>query len=124
MLTRRQVAIITKLNKGKGPNATNAQPFNSYPLRTGIKEITMTSISNFESNVYSEETYNVTESDYNEVMQMMADEQSGFEGYAEWSLSLDSPVVNESENFIATADGRVHHKPQPKSNGRIGGIEI
>jgi hypothetical protein len=84
----------------------------------------MTSISNFESNVYSEELFNVTESDYNEVMQMMAEESAEFEGYNEWSLSLDSLVVNESENFIATADGKVHHKPEPKSNGRYQGIEI
>lgn len=84
----------------------------------------MTSISNFESNVYSEEIFSVSESDYDEVMMMMAEEAEEFEGYSEWSLSLDSPVVNESENFIATADGKVHHKPEPKSNGRYQGIEI
>jgi hypothetical protein len=84
----------------------------------------MTSLNQFESNVYSEELAGVSESEYDEVMQMMADESAGFEGYAEWSASLESEVVNESENFIATADGRVHHKPEPKSNGRIGGIEI
>ena len=85
---------------------------------------TMTSINNFETNVYSEELANITESEYDEVMSLMAEDDSAFEGYSEWSASLDSQVVNESENFIATADGRVHHKPQPKSNGRIGGIEI
>jgi hypothetical protein len=84
----------------------------------------MTSINNFETNVYSEESANVTETEYDEVMQMMAEDDSAFEGYAEWSLSLDSPVVSESENFIATADGKVHHKPEPKSNGRFQGIEI
>ena len=84
----------------------------------------MTSISNFESNVYSEELATVTESEYDEVMQMMADESSDFEGYSEWSQSLESFVVNESENFIACADGKVYHKPQPKSNGRYHGIEI
>jgi hypothetical protein len=57
-------------------------------------------------------------------MQIMADEESSFEGYGEWSVSLESAVVNESENFVATADGRVHHKPEPKSNGRYQGIEI
>jgi hypothetical protein len=49
----------------------------------------MTSISNFESNVYSEELHNVSESEYDEVMQMMADEQSGFQGYGEWSQELE-----------------------------------
>ncbi|HVG20845.1 MAG TPA: hypothetical protein VNI02_17490 [Blastocatellia bacterium] len=84
----------------------------------------MTSISNFDLNVYSEELHGVTESEYDEVMQLMADERDEFDGYAEWSASLESAVVNESENFIATADGKVHHKPQPKSNGRYQGIEI
>ena len=84
----------------------------------------MTDYNSFDSNVYSEELNGVTEEEFDSVMQAMADERAGFEGYAEWSASLESEVVNESENFIATADGKVHHKPEPKSNGRIGGIEI
>jgi hypothetical protein len=81
-------------------------------------------LSQFNTNIYSEELHNVTESEYDEVMSLMAADNSGFEGYAEWSQSLDSPVVNESENFIATADGKVYHKPEPKSNGRYQGIEL
>jgi hypothetical protein len=81
-------------------------------------------LSQFDTQSYSEELFNVSESDYNEVMSLIAEENTGFDGYSEWSLSLDSPVVNESENFIATADGKVHHKPQPKSNGRYLGIEL
>ena len=81
-------------------------------------------LSQFDTQSYSEELHNVSESDYDEVMQMMAEESVEFSGYSEWSLSLDSPVVNESENFIATADGKVYHKPEPKSNGRYQGIEI
>ncbi|MFP5260896.1 MAG: hypothetical protein ACLGJB_03195 [Blastocatellia bacterium] len=84
----------------------------------------MTSISNFESNVYSEEIFSVSESEYDEVMTLMAEEGADFEGYGEWSASLESAVVNESENFIATADGKVYHKPEPKSKGRYQGIEI
>jgi hypothetical protein len=86
----------------------------------------MTSIHTFDSQVYSEEIYSVTEQEFDEVMQAMADERDEFEGYAEWSQSLEaSPaIVAESENFIAYSDGRVTHKPEPKSNGRIGGIEI
>ncbi|MFP5265577.1 MAG: hypothetical protein ACLGJB_27120 [Blastocatellia bacterium] len=84
----------------------------------------MTSLNNFLSNVYSEETYSVSESEYDEVMTLMAEDAAEFEGYAEWSASLESAVVSESENFIATADGKVHHKPEPKSNGRYQGIEI
>ena len=86
----------------------------------------MTSIQNFDTNVYSEETYSVSEQEFDEVMQMMADKQSGFEGYGEWSRELEasSAIVAESENFIAYSDGRVNHKPEPKSNGRYQGIEI
>ena len=84
----------------------------------------MTSINNFDLNVYSEELHGVTESEYDEVMQLMADERDDFDAYAEWSASLESAVVNESENFIATSDGKVFHKSQPESNGRYQGIEI
>ena len=49
----------------------------------------MTSISKFELNVYSEELTNVSESEYDEVMQMMAEDESGFEGYGEWSEGLE-----------------------------------
>ena len=53
----------------------------------------MISISNFESNVYSEELFSVTESDYNEVMQMMAEESEGFQGYGEWSQELEQGTI-------------------------------
>jgi hypothetical protein len=82
----------------------------------------MTSIQSFESNVYSEELFSVSETEYDEVMQMIGEESAEFAGYSEWSESLE--VINESENFIAYSDGRVEHRPEPKSNGRIGGIEI
>ena len=78
----------------------------------------MTSISPFDLNVYSEELHSVTESEYDEVMSLMADEQSGFEGYGQWSEQ------QEVENFYVDSKGRVHHKPEPKSNGRLDGIEI
>jgi hypothetical protein len=81
-------------------------------------------LSQFDTSIYSEELHNVSESDYNEVMSLIAEESTGFDSYSEWSLSLESPVVNESENFIATADGKVYHRPEPKSNGRYQGIEI
>ncbi len=38
-----------------------------------------------------------------------------FEGYPEWSEDV--------ENFHVI-DGRLHHKPQPKSNGFIAGVEV
>jgi hypothetical protein len=59
----------------------------------------MTSISNFETNVYSEELTNVSESEYDEVMQMVAAED--FEGYGEWSREL------EQGEIVATAHGEI-----------------
>jgi len=82
----------------------------------------MTSIPKFDSQIYSEELSSVSESEYDEVMGLMAEDD--FTGYAEWSAGLESPVIAESENFVALANGKVHHKPEPKSNGRIAGIEI
>ena len=75
-------------------------------------------INPYESNVYSEETFNVTESDYDEVMQMIGEESAEFAGYSEWSESLE--VINESENFIAYSDGRVEHMPEPKRGAASG----
>jgi hypothetical protein len=61
----------------------------------------MTSISNFESNVYSEELHNVSESEYDEVMSLMAEESTGFEGYGEWSQEL------EQGEIVKTAHGPI-----------------
>ena len=58
----------------------------------------MTSISNFESNVYSEELHTASESEFDEVMQMMAEEQGGFEGYGEWSQELEQGQVIATEH--------------------------
>jgi hypothetical protein len=58
----------------------------------------MTSISNFESNVYSEELHIVSESEYDEVMQMMADESNDFEGYGEWSQELEQGQIVNTPN--------------------------
>jgi hypothetical protein len=78
-------------------------------------------ISNFESSVYSEETFPVSEAEHDEVMQMMAAESEGFAGYGEWSAQLDDSA--ESENFTAR-EGKLYHKPEPPSQGRIGGFEL
>jgi hypothetical protein len=46
------------------------------------------SINNFDVNVYSEELHQVSESEHDEVMQLMAEDN--FEGYSEWSSELES----------------------------------
>jgi hypothetical protein len=61
----------------------------------------MTSISQFESNVYSEELAMVTEEEFDSVMQTMAEDGDGFEGYAEWSQEL------EQGQRVATPHGEI-----------------
>ena len=78
----------------------------------------MTSINDFESNVYSEELHSFSESEFDETM------SDDWQGYGEWSQALETGVVAESENFIAYANGSVAHKPEPKSNGRYQGVEL
>lgn len=61
----------------------------------------MTSISNYDLNVYSEELHNVSESEYNEVMSLMAEDESGFEGYGEWSTALEQgSIINTPHGEI------------------------
>jgi hypothetical protein len=76
-------------------------------------------INTFESSVYSEETFPVTESEHDEVMQMMASDD-GWQGYGEWSAALEQPAA--SENFVVV-NGSLQHKPQPPSN-RCMGFEL
>jgi hypothetical protein len=77
----------------------------------------MSGYTKFDAEIYSEELYSVTEAEHDEVMQMMAAESEGFAGYGEWSAAL------ESENFVVR-NGKLYHKPEPPSQGRIGGYEI
>jgi hypothetical protein len=60
----------------------------------------MNSISNFESNVYSEELHTVSESEFDEVMQAMATDDE-WQGYGEWSAEL------EQGQRVATPHGEI-----------------
>jgi len=75
----------------------------------------MSGYTKFDSEIYCEDFQPVTEQEFDEAMQMIAADD--FAGYREWSSEL------ESENFVVR-DGKVYHKPGPKSQGRIGGIEL
>ena len=77
----------------------------------------MTTLSPFDSRIQCEELSPVSESEFDEVMQMIAEEAEGFEVYGEWSAEL------ESENFVVR-NGKVYHKPEAPSQGRIGGFEL
>ena len=89
----------------------------NQPALTGFERLLTMIINTFESNVYSEELFTVTEQEHDEVMAMLASESEGFAGYGEWSAAL------ESENFTVR-NGKVYHKLQPPSQGRIGGYEL
>jgi len=58
-------------------------------------------LSQFDTTSYSEEIYSVSEQEFDEVMQMMAEDESGFEGYGEWSQEL------EQGQIVKTAHGPI-----------------
>ena len=68
----------------------------------------------FLSNTYSEEIFHVTESEYDEAMAAFASDD--FDGYGEWSAGV--------ENLFVDAAGTVRHKPEPRSLGRLDGVEL
>ena len=76
----------------------------------------MTGYNKFDAEIYSEELQPVSEAEYDEVMQAIA-EESDWQGYEDFSQEL------ESENFIVR-NGKLYHKAQPPSQVRIGGIEL
>jgi hypothetical protein len=53
-------------------------------------------LSQFDTTIYSEEIYSVSESDYNEVMQMMGAENEALEGYGEWSQELEQGTITDT----------------------------
>jgi hypothetical protein len=77
----------------------------------------MSGYNKFDPEIYSEEIQPVTEQEHDEVMMLIAEEGEAMQGYASFSSEL------ESENFIVR-NGRVYHKPEPVSLGRIGGYEL
>lgn len=94
----------------------------------------MATLSLFDLQRYSEEMFGYTELEYAEVMREMAEGAAridakypvaDFSGYEEFSRALetagDEPPA--PENF-EVRDGKVRHKPEPRSLGRIGGIEL
>lgn len=77
----------------------------------------MHSIDNFLSDVYSEELYSISESDYDEVMNASA---VAYDGYAEWSESIEGNI----ENFEIRGS-KLHYKGEGQKRGPfVNGIEI
>ena len=82
----------------------------------------MTSIPNYLSEVYSEDLYSISESDYDEVMAAPAVDDN-WQGYADWSEHVEREAA-PSTLYIDPKDGKVKQIPDPKSLGRINGIEL
>lgn len=61
---------------------------------------TMTSINEFESNVYSDELAAVSETEYDEVMNLMAADD--FDGYSEWSAALEQAEFEREQEKRGT----------------------
>lgn len=62
-----------------------------------------------------------SEREHDDVMRAVATEPADFIGYTDWSAELDEPP--STDNFIVYG-GKVYHKPEPRSLGRIGGFEL
>jgi hypothetical protein len=59
----------------------------------------MTYYPKFDTSVQCEESNEVTPEEYDEVMQLMAEEHSqDFEGYAEWSEAIEKDYLNGYSN--------------------------
>jgi hypothetical protein len=59
----------------------------------------MTSIDAFSTKVYSEETYPVLETEYDEVTSLMA---TDFDGYSEWSAALEQAEFEREQERLGT----------------------
>ena len=87
------------------------------------------SISNFDVNVYSEELHQVSEAEHDEVMSLMAQDESGWQGYGDWSRENEesawkgSAEINEILIKKACEHTICPHTRCARSQ-RIGGIEI
>lgn len=89
----------------------------------------MTSIQKFDSEIYSEELYTVSESEYDEVMSLMAEDESGLQGYVVWSREQEQSVWQGSKELNGILIKKAcEHKHCPHTQCakavRIGGIEI
>jgi hypothetical protein len=115
--TRSTVTYGIGENKSKGAAATNNRPHFQAATNgeKGLHSMKPYHTDVFLSNSYSEDQYaGLSEREYDEAMAAFASDD--FDGYSEWSAQV--------ENLFVDASGAVHHKPEPRSAGRIGGIEL
>jgi hypothetical protein len=89
----------------------------------------MTSINNFDVNVYSEELHQVNEAEHDEVMMLMAEDETGWQGYGEWAADVESAAWSGAKEFNGVLVKKAcEHRNCPHTRCakavRIGGIEI
>ena len=53
-------------------------------------------LSQFDTTIYSEEIYSVSEQDFDEAMQMIGAETEALEGYGEWSQELEQGTITDT----------------------------
>ncbi len=87
----------------------------------------MTSIQKFDTEIYSEELNQVSETEYDEVMSLMA--QDDFEGYSEWSSDIEEAAWTGAQEFNGVMVKKAcEHSTCPhfrcERSTRLGGIEI
>jgi len=61
----------------------------NHPRKRVESDIPMTYYSKFDSNIQCEESMEVSPEEYDEVMQLMADEQTAQEGFGRWSAAVE-----------------------------------
>jgi hypothetical protein len=104
-------ASETKSTKRQRAGLWRVRPFNFQAALNGSKGCyPRTSISNFESNVYSEEIYSVSEQDFNEVMPMIGAENEALEGYGGWSAELEQGTTTDTPHGPILINRDCSHK--------------
>ena len=87
----------------------------------------MTSISKFDSEIYSEELYLVSEQEYDEVMCASAVDE-GWQGYSEWSTELEQGQIIDTPRGQILINRDCSHKTclstQCEKDVRVGGIAV
>ena len=87
------------------------------------------SINKFDVNVYSEELHQVSEAEHDEVMMLMAEDESEWQGYTEWSQAVEAAAWTGAKEFNGVMVKKAcEHKDcshfRCERSTRLGGIEI
>jgi hypothetical protein len=67
-------------------------------------------LSQFDTTIYSEEIYSVSEQEFDEVMQMIGTENEALEGYGEWSQELEQGTITDTPHGPILINRDCSHK--------------